>query len=187
MTKTYLALGDSMSIDDYTGVAAGGAVAQLHHRLPREWNLVDETFDGCTMAGVPTELRADLITLTIGGNDLLLKQDHYLAGGIDDFRQEHRQLLQTIRQANTDAIFIVGDIYAPQSPLTPEQFAGLEAANAIIKENVQVVDAVLAEIFLSFRRHEDEYLCFDIEPSLRGAQVIAALFFAAFAASAQDA
>ena len=26
MTKTYLALGDSMSIDDYTGVAGGGAM-----------------------------------------------------------------------------------------------------------------------------------------------------------------
>ena len=45
-------------------------------------------------------------------------------------------------------------------------------------------DALLADIFLSFRGHEDENLCFDIEPSLRGAQVIAALFFAAFAAAA---
>ena len=31
--KTYLALGDNMSIDDYTGVAVGGAVNQFFERL----------------------------------------------------------------------------------------------------------------------------------------------------------
>lgn len=181
MPNVYLALGDSMSIDEYTGVAGGGAVAQLHRRLQGQWRLIDESFDGCTMKGVPVEHAGDLITLTVGGNDLLLNQDHYLAGGIDDFRAEHRQLLEAIRQRNPNAVFIVGNIYAPQSPLSPEQTAGLLAANDIIAENVEAVGATLADIHTAFHGHEDEYLCFDIEPALAGAEVIAGLFFAAFA------
>ena len=57
-TKIYLALGDSMSIDTYTGVPGGGAVAQLYRRLQARqdglpWRLCDETYDGCTIAGIP--------------------------------------------------------------------------------------------------------------------------------------
>src|SRR6478672_1456416 len=48
--RVYLALGDSISIDDYTGVHGGGAVSQLAHRLGAE--LVDRTRDGNTTHGV---------------------------------------------------------------------------------------------------------------------------------------
>jgi lysophospholipase L1-like esterase len=70
----YLALGDSISIDDYTGVRGGGAASQLARKLDVE--LVDLTFDGNTTDGVLADLArapgtADLVTLTAGGNDLL--------------------------------------------------------------------------------------------------------------------
>ena len=70
----YLALGDSISIDDYTGVRGGGAVSQLAHRLGAD--LVDLTRDGNTTEGVLIDLTrasptADVVTLTAGGNDLL--------------------------------------------------------------------------------------------------------------------
>ena len=42
-SRTYLALGDSMSIDDYTGVAGGGAVNQFYRRLGDGWTLDDRT------------------------------------------------------------------------------------------------------------------------------------------------
>jgi lysophospholipase L1-like esterase len=71
----YLALGDSISIDDYTGVPGGGAPSQLARTLGIE--LVDLTRDGNTTQGVLADLAraaaaADVVTLTAGGNDLLL-------------------------------------------------------------------------------------------------------------------
>src|SRR5512133_1393015 len=71
----YLALGDSTSIDDYTGVPGGGAPSQLARTLGVE--LVDLTRDGNTTQGVLSDLArapaaADVVTLTAGGNDLLL-------------------------------------------------------------------------------------------------------------------
>jgi lysophospholipase L1-like esterase len=70
----YLALGDSISIDDYTGVRGGGAPSQLARKLGLD--LVDLTRDGNTTKGVLADLAgappsADLVTLTAGGNDLL--------------------------------------------------------------------------------------------------------------------
>ena len=70
----YVALGDSISIDDYTGVAGGGAPSQLARKLGAE--LVDLTLDGNTTHGVLRDLHrapaaADVVTLTAGGNDLL--------------------------------------------------------------------------------------------------------------------
>jgi lysophospholipase L1-like esterase len=70
----YLALGDSISIDDYTGVRGGGAASQLARKLGLE--LADLTLDGNTTQGVLADLArapaaADIVTLTVGGNDLL--------------------------------------------------------------------------------------------------------------------
>jgi hypothetical protein len=44
--RTYLALGDSISTDDHTGVRGGGAPSQLARKLGVE--LVDLTRDGNT-------------------------------------------------------------------------------------------------------------------------------------------
>jgi hypothetical protein len=180
MEKTYLALGDSMSIDDYTGVVSGGAVKQLYRRLVGSWKLIDKTYDGCMIDGVPTDLQGDLITLTIGGNDLLFHQEHYLSGGLPDFARNHRRLLGALRAVNPESTIVVGNIYRPQFPLSRELQAGLETANAMIAANVAAVGGSLADIHAAFLGHESQYLCFDIEPSLRGAEVIAALFFAAY-------
>ena len=70
----YLALGDSISIDDYTGVPGGGAASQVARKLGLD--LVDLTRDGNTTQGVLSDLAraptsADVVTLTAGGNDLL--------------------------------------------------------------------------------------------------------------------
>jgi lysophospholipase L1-like esterase len=70
----YLALGDSISIDDYTGVRGGGAASQLARKL--RIDIVDLTRDGNTTQGVLADLArapaaADVVTLTAGGNDLL--------------------------------------------------------------------------------------------------------------------
>src|SRR5919204_2524462 len=92
----YLALGDSISIDDYTGVRGGGAPSQLARKLGVD--LVDLTLDGNTTQGVLVDLAAapaaaDLVTLTAGGNDLLsgdppraiLRRLHQIAQWIQPF------------------------------------------------------------------------------------------------------
>lgn len=70
----YLALGDSISIDDYTGVARGGAVSQFARLLGADFQTLAR--DGRTTAGVleswgEITLKPDVVTLTAGGNDFL--------------------------------------------------------------------------------------------------------------------
>lgn len=175
-SKSYLALGDSMSIDDYTGVRGGGAVNQFYRVLGKNWLLDDRTFDGCCIANVPLNCRGDLITLTIGGNDLLWNREKYLREGVDDFQQRHAALLARIRQENPRALFIVGDIYEPAMPLTRAERRGLAAANAAIHKNCQKVQAVVAPIHDAFDGRSHRYLCLTIEPTLLGASAIANLF-----------
>ncbi len=175
-TSTYLALGDSMSIDQYTGVKGGGAVSQFHKWLGDSWLLDDRSADMCRMRNVPTDAQGRIITLTIGGNDLLADADTYLNEGLARFASEHLNLLRAIRATNPDAILLVGNVYAPQTPLSGELTGALDEANGAIAANVRSVNARLADIHRTFRGHEAEYLCFDIEPSLRGATAIAELF-----------
>jgi len=174
--KTYLALGDSMSIDDYTGVVGGGAAKQLARALGEDWTLDDRTLDGCMMPHVPADATGDLITLTIGGNDLLWHRQEYLARGLDPFIREHRELLANIRRANPDAVLIVGDIYGPDAQLDEREEQALAAANRAIAANCAEVDAELTPIHETFRGQESEYLCLQIEPTLAGATAIARLF-----------
>jgi lysophospholipase L1-like esterase len=177
--RRYLALGDSMSIDLYTGVSGGGAVSQFYQwlkSLGQLWTLADRTSDGCRMRYVPASATGDLITLTIGGNDLLAEQQTYLQEGLERFALEHIELLTKLRAANPDALVIVGNVYASQTPLPDHITAALDQANAIIAANVQRIGGHLADIRGAFRGHEQEYLCYDIEPSLKGAAVIADLF-----------
>jgi lysophospholipase L1-like esterase len=92
----YVALGDSISIDDYTGVSGGGAASQLARKLGLD--LVDLTVDGNTTQGVLADFArapaaADVVTLTAGGNDLLvgdppraiLRRLHQIAERIQPF------------------------------------------------------------------------------------------------------
>ena len=178
-SRRYLALGDSMSIDLYTGVRGGGAVSQFYgwlKGLGQSWTLDDRAADMCRMRNVPASATGNLITLTIGGNDLLAQQHVYLTEGLASFAAEHLNLLTRLRAGNPDAFFIVGNVYAPQTPLADQLTQALDEANAIIAANVQKVAAHLADIRRAFRGHEQEYLCYEIEPSLQGAAVIAGLF-----------
>jgi lysophospholipase L1-like esterase len=178
-SRLYLALGDSMSIDLYTGVPGGGAVSQFYDWLKwlgQSWRLDNRAADMCRMRYVPASAQGNLITLTIGGNDLLADQDLHLKQGLQGFADEHLDLLTRLRAANADAFLIIGNIYAPQTPLADQLAHALDEANAMIAANVRKVSARLADIRRAFYGHEQEYLCYDIEPSLEGAAVIASLF-----------
>lgn len=184
--KTYLGLGDSMSIDFYTGVAGGGAVAQFARWLGEGWEVVDRSFDGCCMCEVPTDLQGDLITLTIGGNDLLADAEAYLAEGLESFAEEHLGLLRAIRARNPKSCFLIGNVYRPAAPLEERHSKALDEANRHIAENVEAVGGELVDIHGAFRGHESDYLTLSIEPTYAGAAAIADHFRRAYEASAGE-
>ena len=93
--KRYLALGDSMSIDDYTGRVGGGAVARFFRSLGPGWVLDDQTTDGHLIEDVSLEGRGELITLTIGGNNLLDEAVDIVAYGLASFERRHRAIRLT--------------------------------------------------------------------------------------------
>jgi len=176
----YLALGDSMSIDRYTGAEGGGAVAQFHRWLGDQWELDDHTIDACTMDWVDTRAKGDIITLTIGGNDALRHMDEVMSNGVDRLIRQHRKLLQGIRGSNPTSCLIVGNVYAPQTALPKDLERLLHQLNEGIAANVTVVRACLADIRATFKGKESTHLCLDIEPTLAGATAIAGLFIAQY-------
>ena len=80
--------------------------------------------------------KGDIITLTIGGNDLLADYEFYLKDGLDSFDEEHLKLLTDLRTINPTALIIVGNIYSSQTALSEELVRALDEANAIIAANV---------------------------------------------------
>jgi lysophospholipase L1-like esterase len=182
----YVALGDSISIDDYTGVAGGGAPAQLARRLGAE--LVDLTRDGNTTRGVFADLAkmpaaADIVTLTAGGNDLL-------AGEFP------RAIVRRLGQIGAvlgrlGARVIANTVYDPSDgdnavgrrELGLSRVGALElrrrfnALNAGIRQVAADHDFLLADLERLFHGHgvasDEPWLVHVIEPNLAGATAIA--------------
>ena len=182
----YLALGDSISIDDYTGVRGGGAASQLACKLGAD--LVDLTRDGNTAQGVLADLvrapaAAQIVTLTAGGNDLL-------AGDLP------RAILHRLRQiaqriCPLQAHVIVNTVYDPSDgdnevgrrELGLSRFAAIElrrrlnVLNAGIGKLAADFSFILADLERLFHGHgvasNEPWFVHVIEPNLAGATAIA--------------
>jgi lysophospholipase L1-like esterase len=136
----YVALGDSMSIDDYAGGAGRGAASLLYHNHPDWADFAGSdlatflpglefrvlAFDGATSEGVLSlqvpALRSlpkapRLITLTVGGNDLLTyfgiaARDAGRAAG--HLRSRLKRILAScIETLGGTGCVVVGNIYDP--------------------------------------------------------------------------
>jgi lysophospholipase L1-like esterase len=182
----YLALGDSISIDDYTGVRGGGAASQLARMLGVD--LVDLTRDGNTTEGVLADLArapatADIVTLTAGGNDLLsgdlpraiLRRLHELAGRIEPLAA--RVLVNTIYDPS-DGDNDVGRRELGLSRLaTFELRRRLNAVNRGIANLAGEHGFLLADLERLFHGHgvtsNQPWFVQVIEPNLAGAAAIA--------------
>jgi lysophospholipase L1-like esterase len=184
--RIYVALGDSISIDDYTGVVGGGAPSQLARRLNLE--LVDLTRDGNTTDGVRADLArlpsaVDLLTLTAGGNDLLLQQQSAEILRRLEWIAEHLVALE--------ARVIINTVYDPSDgddevgrrelglPITAvrELRRRLAETNAGIKALAATYGFLLADLEDLFGGHgltsSDPWFVQVIEPNLQGATAIA--------------
>jgi len=182
----YLALGDSISIDDYTGVHGGGAPSQLARKLGLE--LVDLTRDGNTTDGVLADLAAapaaaEVVTITAGGNDLL---------GGDLPRAILRRLHQIAQRIQPlSAGVVVNTIYDPSDGdnelgrrdlglsrlATIELRRRLNAVNRGIGKLASENGFLLADLERLFHGHgvasSEPWFVEVIEPNLAGATAIA--------------
>ncbi|MEW6357007.1 MAG: SGNH/GDSL hydrolase family protein [Planctomycetota bacterium] len=155
----YVALGDSISIDDYAGGPGCGAASLLHKNLPHF-----PEFEGRDLAtrfpGIRLELLAAdgakapdvadmqlyhlsrvegeilLCTVTCGGNDLLGIYGADLQVGevaAQDLRLHLDEILAEVRRAaGPDCLLIVGNIYDPTDGTgDPELFGGVEWPDGI--------------------------------------------------------
>jgi lysophospholipase L1-like esterase len=182
----YLAVGDSMSIDDYTGVEGGGAVSQLARKLRLE--VVNLTVDGNTTHGVLADLArapaaADVVTLTAGGNDLLggdlpgaiLRRLHEIAQRIEPL--DSRVVVNTIYDPS-DGDDEVGrrELGLSRLPMI-ELRQRLNALNRGIAKLAAEHGFLLADIERLFHGHgvasDDTWYVQVIEPNLAGATAIA--------------
>ena len=184
--RVYLALGDSISIDDYTGVRGGGAPSQLARKLGVD--LVDLTRDGNTTHGVLADLAgapaaADIVTLTAGGNDLLggdlpraiLRRLHQIAQRIEALGS--RVVVNTIYDPS-DGDNDVGRRELGLSRLaTIELRRRLNAVNRGITKLVGEHGFLLADLERLFHGHgvasTEAWFVNVIEPNLAGATAIA--------------
>ena len=182
----YLALGDSISIDDYTGVHGGGASSQLARKLGVD--LVDLTRDGNTTSGVLADLArapaaADVATLTAGGNDLLggdlpraiLRRLHQIAHRIQPLGA--RVVINTIYDPSD------GDNEVGRRELGLSRLAAIElrrrlnAVNRGIGKLTREHGFLLADLERLFHGHgiasNEPWFVQVIEPNLAGATAIA--------------
>ena len=190
----YLALGDSISIDEYTEVGSGGAASQFA-RLVGATRFQDLTRDGRTTAGVleawpEITIRPDVVTLTAGGNDFL----HGAFGALNSAAGWGRVAADPL--ANLEEIaarlaafacpVILNTVYDPTDGddarlasfgMAAQARTAFNALNDGIRALARRRGFLLADLEELFHSHgpasADPWIVMQIEPNLAGATAIA--------------
>ncbi|WP_426506426.1 SGNH/GDSL hydrolase family protein [Dactylosporangium sp. McL0621] len=203
MAPQYYALGDSMSIDDYAGGPGLGAASLLADDLGIEMLLLAR--DGATSDDVLRRQlgqvagRPALVTVTMGGNDLLtaiVESPDKVPAAVEATAANYDAVLATL--AATGAKIVVSTVYDPTDgtgdlswaglPDVDEGLALLHSMNAAIRGAARRHGAVVADLHLAFLGHgaqagditrpdshpanRELWLCGHIEPNAWGAQAI---------------
>ena len=182
----YVALGDSISIDDYTGVVGGGAASQFARWIDAAGDdFVDLTRDGGITDDVLRDVArglpdADVVTLTVGGNDFLMgRRVSEILDNISAITESLGRLGGTV---------ILNTVYDPTDgdDELGERELGLprslrpsyNALNDGIKEVAARHDFLLSDLEALFHGHgigsAEPWIVQLIEPNLAGATAIAA-------------
>ena len=191
----YLALGDSISIDEYTEVGSGGAASQFA-RLIGATHFQDLTRDGRTTAGVLESWpeitgTPNVVTLTAGGNDFLQGAFQALnsIAGWGRVAGEPLGHLEEIaaRLAAFACPVIVNTVYDPTDGddsriasfgMATEARTAFNALNDGIRDLARRHGFLLADLEKLFQGHgaasRRPWIVQQIEPNLAGATAIAA-------------
>ena len=191
----YLALGDSISIDEYTEVGSGGAASQFS-RLIGASHFQDLTRDGRTTAGVleawpEITLRPNVVTLTAGGNDFLQGSFQALNSLADWGRVASQPLGNleeiAVRLADFACPVIVNTVYDPTDGddsriasfgMAVQARTAFNALNDGIRDLARRHGFLLADLEKLFHGHgaasRRPWIVMQIEPNLAGATAIAA-------------
>jgi len=178
----YLAIGDSISIDYYTGVTDGGAASQLARKIAAR-PFRNLTRDGNVTTGVLADLQhvtetPQVITLTVGGNDLLM------GARADDILANIERICGVLDPLG--ATVIISTVYDPtdgddslssEIGLPVELRARYNAVNGGIRETAARRGYLLADLEQLFHGHgiraDDTWYTRIIEPNYAGATAIA--------------
>ncbi len=191
----YLALGDSISIDEYTEVGSGGAASQFA-RLLGAAHFQDLTRDGRTTAGVLEawpEITAtpNVVTLTAGGNDFLqgaFQALNSIAGWGRVAGEPLGNLEEIAARLTAFACpVIVNTVYDPTDGddsriasfgMAAEARTAFNALNDGIRALASRHGFLLADLETLFHGHgvasRQPWIVMQIEPNLAGATAIAA-------------
>lgn len=195
MFDLYVALGDSLSIDKYAGPGLGAAsllYADLLRHNPR-LRLENLAEDGLTSHGLPLLLERlpacpgrTLVTLTIGGNDLIAGFNAGLPqADAPQFERRLEAVVARLRELYPVLTLVLATIYDPTDGTGVvqsgharfrEALPCLHEYNARLREVARRHGARLADIHGHFQGHAHEWICFDIEPNPRGSEEIRRLF-----------
>lgn len=223
----YVALGDSMSIDDYAGGAGRGAASLLYRNCDIDFpdfagrDLATAGFstlmlarDGATTSDVLhrqlpqlTE-PADLITITMGGNDLLAcyGDDTAAAAAVGRAAALGEGVLSRLRRVRGRTCrVLVSTVYDPSDgagqspgaglPAWPQGPQWVRALNTALADLAHRHDAVLVDLHSRFLGHgvtigdpaqtdprpanHDLWFCGVVEPNAWGAHAIRAAWWQA--------
>jgi len=191
----YLALGDSISIDEYTGTGSGGAASQFA-RLAGATQFQDLTRDGRTTAGVlaawpEITLTPNVVTVTAGGNDFLQGSFQAL-NSITDWDRVASEPLANLEEiaARLDLFacpVILNTVYDPTDGddsliasfgMATQARTAFNALNDGIRGLARRRGFLLADLEKLFHGHgassRRPWIVQQIEPNLAGATAIAA-------------
>ena len=218
--KLYVALGDSMSIDVYAGGPGRGAASLLYRNRDAEfpdwagrdlasrgYTALDLTYDGATTTGVLQrqlpllDRHPDLVTLTMGGNDLMGAYGDTTAAEavIRGVAQRGEQILDHLTsRPGTAPRLVVTTVYDPSDgtgalpggalPAWPDGPHLVTALNSVLTDLAARHDAMVADVHAHFHGHgatagdpgqpdprpanRDLWFCGVIEPNAWGAHEI---------------
>ena len=182
VTLLYAALGDSMSIDIYAGGPGRGATSLLHTNRDadfpewagrdlagRGYEVLNLTADGATSADVlewqlsRLQSSADLVTLTVGGNDLMAAFGDTAAAEavIRTVAERSEKILGVVSKVSPR--MVVTTVYDPSDgtgavpggvlPPWPDAPRLVRALNATLTEVAAAHGAVVADVHAHFAGH----------------------------------
>jgi lysophospholipase L1-like esterase len=181
----YVALGDSMSIDDYAGGVGRGAASLLYRNLDTDFpdwagrDLANAGFtalqlarDGATTINVlrnqlpRVTAQPALITITMGGNDLLscYGDDEAAAAAVERVRAVGEGVLVRLRRlSGASCRIVIGTVYDPSDGSGRVPGSGLadwprgphwiRSLNATLADLAQRHQAVVADLHGHFHGH----------------------------------